>query len=287
LEFDELFCRSLMKLKLVDLLELYEVELPSFKIHLATISDDGVNPLQVFLAGRFRDDFQAWQRAKNFRCKRILSLIDLNQGDGSWLFAGVYDVTGAPTRPQGASGRYYYSTLEVAGIEDLAGRVIVRFPWKYRQRYLHGAPNRDSLFVDHILAAPYTVPPFPGYENVRIAHQDLRLIVREVEPTWKTALSNVAGVYLILDGATGKHYVGSASGVGGIWHRWSNYASDGHGGNRELRKLTGETGPVRAEQFQYSVLEVLSRNEAETSVLLRENHWKLVLGARNFGLNAN
>ena len=276
-----------MKLKLLELLKLYGVELPSFKIHLATTSNDGANPLQLFLAGRFKDDFQAWQSKRNFKCKQILSLIDLPQGDGMWLFAGVFDVTGSPTQPGGPEARYFYPTEEVRGIEDLVGRVVVQFPWKDRQRYLHGEPHREEILVAHILPATYSIPVFPGYDRVRISHAELKLIVKEVEPSWKSALSSVAGIYLILDGTEGKHYVGSASGAGGIWQRWCSYAVNGHGGNKVLRGLMDKKGPTFAEKFQYSILEVLNRSESETDVELREGHWKLVLGSRSLGNNAN
>lgn len=276
-----------LKLKLIELLKLYGVELPSFKIHLATVSDDGVNPLQVFLAGHFKDGFQAWQAKRNFNSKRILALIDLNQGDGKWLFSGVFEVTGSPTKPGGPQGRYFYPTEEVGGIEDLVGRVIVQFPWKKRARYLHGAPHRDGMLVAHILPATYSVPAFPGYEKVRISHAELKLIVNEVEPSWKSALSSVAGIYLIFDRAEGKHYVGSASGAAGVWQRWCSYAANGHGGNTVLRGLMDKTGPTFCEKFQYSILEVLNRSESETEVELREEHWKLVLGSRSLGHNGN
>jgi len=141
--------------------------------------------------------------------------------------------------------------------------------------------------VDHIRPVAFSVPPFPGYEKVILGHTELQLIVRDVEPTWKTALSTIGGVYLILDRSTGKQYVGSASGAGGIWQRWGNYASDGHGGNRELRLLVGAEGVPRAGHFQYSILEVLSRSEMEAGVIARENHWKLALGTRQFGNNPN
>lgn len=46
-------------------------------------------------------------------------------------------------------------------------------------------------------------------------------------------------------------------------------------------------GPTFAEKFQYSILEVLSRSDSKTAVDHREGHWKLVLGSRWLGHNAN
>ena len=62
-------------------------------------------------------------------------------------------------------------------------------------------------------------------------------------------------IYLISDVTTGKRYVGSAYGEGGIWSRWCEYASNGHGGNVELRKLvTDPTLDYVAESFQFALL---------------------------------
>ena len=83
---------------------------------------------------------------------------------------------------------------------------------------------------------------------------------------WANRLSSVAGIYLITDTKTGKHYVGSASGeVGGIWGRWSQYAKTKHGGNVQLKKLI-EQDPDYCRNFQYSILEVfpIKRDKVET-----------------------
>jgi len=98
---------------------------------------------------------------------------------------------------------------------------------------------------------------------------------------------NVAGVYLISDTETGKLYVGSASGEGGLWQRWTSYACDGHGGNIELRKLLADAGPERANKFHHSILEIADLHASREDILCRESHWKDVLMSRSHGLNAN
>ena len=40
----------------------------------------------------------------------------------------------------------------------------------------------------------------------------------------------------------GKEYVGSACGGCGIWNRWKDYVADGHGGNKELKKIVKDKG---------------------------------------------
>ena len=71
--------------------------------------------------------------------------------------------------------------------------------------------------------------PFPGYENVLIDFNLLKTIVEKEEPSWKSALSSVKGVYIITDKSNGKIYIGSAYGIDSFWSRWSLYAKNGHG----------------------------------------------------------
>jgi hypothetical protein len=100
-------------------------------------------------------------------------------------------------------------------------------------------------------------------------------------------LSSVSGVYVIVDSATGKQYVGSACGIEGIWQRWVTYAVSGHGGDKELIALLEDKGPDYSRNFQYSVLEVSDLNASSERITDREGHWKRVLCTREFGYNRN
>ncbi len=130
-----------------------------------------------------------------------------------------------------------------------------------------------------------SVGEFPGYNGVLVSHQILRTVVREEIPTWRTALSNVAGVYVVVDTVTGKQYVGSAYGVGGFWQRWKAYSQIGHGGNKELVALLAKEGAEYASNFQFSILEVADLNASKERILAREVHWKNVLCSRKHGYN--
>ena len=132
-----------------------------------------------------------------------------------------------------------------------------------------------------------TVGEFPGFNAVLLSHAKLKTVVRENIESWRAALSNVAGVYVITDRSIGKQYVGSACGVGGIWSRWCAYAKNGHGGNVNLRTLLHEKGAPQAEHFQYAILEVCDLNASSEFVIGRESHWKEVLQTRDHGLNSN
>ncbi len=61
-------------LKLVDVLNISESEYKNYKVHLATVGSDGVNPYNKFLLGEFKE-WQEYQTKKNFSRKYIISLI--------------------------------------------------------------------------------------------------------------------------------------------------------------------------------------------------------------------
>lgn len=102
------------------------------------------------------------------------------------------------------------------------------------------------------------------------------------------ALSSVKGVYMISDVQTGKRYIGSAYGVQGIWTRWTNCVSTGHGGNVELRKLVSDPSLAYCRQaFRFTLLEPRPVATADEVVIAREALWKSILLSRTHGLNRN
>ena len=265
-------------LKLADLIALSGVELGDCKIHCATGKQ--WPPLNAFLEGRFKE-WQEDQAQRNFKCRQILSLIHL-WGD-RWLFAGVWMVKGM--KPKG--DRFLYATSEVEGLEHLTGRAIVQFEKDFRASYLRDPKYIDRLFVTGLKERRMAVEEFPGYASTLVELGRLRIIVNHNLESWRSALSNVSGIYVISDQITGRQYVGSAYGQGGIWERWKSYAQTGHGGNRELRDLLKEKGPKHADHFQFAILEVCDLKSTKDEVIARESHWKNALLSRQFGYNQN
>jgi hypothetical protein len=164
---------------------------------------------------------------------------------------------------------------------------LVDFERPSRQSYLIGERWTEQLRVHEILAERLSVGEFPGYSEVRLPKATLDLIVRQGLSSWRGALSAVKGVYVITDSNTGKLYVGSAAGDGGIWARWSAYANTGHGGNKEVVALLRAKGKEYAKNFQFSILETADAKTGEMELVRRESHWKEVLQSRNHGYNAN
>ncbi|MBI3852896.1 MAG: GIY-YIG nuclease family protein [Verrucomicrobia bacterium] len=294
-------------MKLFDILKL---ELPSLKpeeckIHLASWNgrDD---PLDVFVRGEF-PEWQNWQSNKNFERPYIVSLIKMD-GPSRWLFAGVFSTHGCSAveaqqdRPWEKSTEYRptteskvvkqafrYDTKELPEFAALTGRLIIEFSRPGRQSYLKAENWAERLQVSELKPRPVAVEEFPGFSNVLLPKWKLDIIVAQEIESWKSALSSVAGVYLITDTKTGRHYVGSAYGTGGIWGRWKAYSEDGHGNNKNLKSLLQKEGVDYSLNFQFSILETADTSASEDDVLKRETHWKNALCSREShgGYNAN
>lgn len=266
----------------MDLIRLAGLTMGRFKIHCAT----GINPtpLEAFYDGEFKK-WQEYQNNRNFKCDQIISLIHL--GGAEWLFAGVYKVHGVKPKSNNKKSWFEYSTSELPGLEHLTGRAVIIFDRRFRNSYLKGERYGEYLAVKEIKAERQSIGDFPGCNKVCLPFRGLKTVIRQELQSWKTALSNVAGVYLIADTKTGKQYVGSAYGDVGIWQRWCAYAGTGHGGNKELRQLLFGKGDDYAVNFLLTILEVIDLNASKEHVTAREGHWKGVLLTRRYGYNSN
>lgn len=252
------------------------------KIHLATNNGQD-DPIDVYLADGF-DEWQRWQTKRNFERRFVVSLISI-RGSNRWLFAGVHNSEMSTYLEEHKS--WYYDMKEEKTCSEMNGRMVVTFARPGRQSYLNADSWQEKIALSEIFAERISVSDFPGFKSVHLTKAELDLIVGHELESWRAALSSVAGVYLISDNATGQLYVGSAYGSGGIWQRWASYATSGHGGNVELRKLLNEAEPHREKDFRYSILEIADTHASQNDILLREQHWKSVLLSRQHGLNAN
>ena len=135
----------------------------------------------------------------------------------------------------------------------------------------------------------YSGESFCGFENVDHDFHILEPIFKNEREDWKSALSNVKGVYLICDVSNGKKYVGSAYGDAGIWSRWACYIGTGHGWTDELTRVVKEEGGLiyARKNFRFSILEIMAPSIPDAAVIARESHWKRVLLTREHGYNRN
>ena len=256
------------------------------KLHFA-ITNGKENPLDVYYQG----DFQEWQRQqlkRNFDRKYVVSFIAMPTPN-LWLFAGVH-LSDIPTQREDC---IYYPLVEIQETKELDGGLIISFDKKnvdnkfVRQSYLLTENWVEKLNVAEVLAQALDFAKFPSFKSVHISFSQLKTIVKKSLSDWQSALSSVAGVYLIADKSSGKLYVGSATGEGGIWQRWAEYATNLHGNNRQLIELKKQFGDVHFENFYFSILEIADTHSSENEILVRESHWKNVLLTRQFGYNDN
>lgn len=252
------------------------------KIHLA-VWNGNEDPVDVFLAGEF-EGWQSWQSRKNFERKYIISLLQL-PGVDKWLFAGGFKSEGCSYIEKGNCHRY--KTHEIDELKEFSGRLVVLFTRSGRQSYLNAENWSNDITVYEIKPKRMVVEEFPGYNKIKLSKRKLEIIISQSIESWRVALLNVSGVYLIADTNTGKLYVGSATGDGGIWQRWVEYAENGHGGNKELKEVLKKKGERYSDKFQYSILEITDTHASTNDVLERESHWKDVMCSRQHGYNAN
>ncbi len=280
-------------INLCDLLQIEKEDFTKYKVHFATGGFSKKEPYNAFLIDGFKE-WQEHQTGRNFGRPLILSLIYYDKD--IWMFGGVYKVLPIVPTPvknnNGWKGWRYQTELADKAIEYI-GRAFFRFKKEFRASYptleldpKNGEPIAE-MPLSHILDKRVALTDFLGFDSVNIDYKTLKYIVSDNILSWKSALSNVKGIYLIVDTYTGKQYVGSAYGDECIWQRWSNYAKDGHGGNGELKELLKINGAEYRYNFKYSILEVCNMNLGNEYIISRENHWKEVLLTRQFGLNLN
>lgn len=182
-----------------------------------------------------------------------------------------------------------YDAEEIAEFKKFYGRVIIKYHKTHQTQVIFYERVCDQLIVNQILPTSFDGEDFPGYDQVRLTFQQLETIISRSKRDWIAALKNQKAVYLITDTKTGKLYVGSATAENGmLLSRWSNYITDGHGGNVELKKLVESKGfDYIKNNFQYAILENYNSRVDDSVILARESWWKETLKSRVFGYNAN
>ncbi|QAY62974.1 GIY-YIG nuclease family protein [Xylanimonas allomyrinae] len=181
------------------------------------------------------------------------------------------------------AGRFQLEDSEV--LADLHGRLVIDWgsgtrTWKQ---------NGVTAAVKPVLAIlERQAPLFPGFERLVLSFADLSEIIDQPRryAHWHTAMASINAIYLIVDTVTGKQYIGSAYGHGGLLGRWSEYVGTLHGGDRRLIEEL-MVDPETVERFQYSVLQVLPKTATIDDVVAVETLYKDKLLTRSFGLNAN
>jgi hypothetical protein len=170
-----------------------------------------------------------------------------------------------------------FDLVESDHMADLRGRLVVG--WRSPRTWRMNATTAASYPVVGIADAEPI--PFPGFDRLVLSHVQLQAVIREHRyASWRTALASVVGIYLITDTRDGRHYVGKADGEENIRRRWSAYATNGHGGNVELKNLDPSS-------FRFSLLRVFDPSTPTRDIDIAESHFKEALDSRRHGLNRN
>ena len=181
------------------------------------------------------------------------------------------------------------SGTPISEYQKYFGRTIIKFHKSFASQGRTYKDIMDHLEICQILPDTYDDDDFPGYDRVKLSYAQLKSILGRNKKDWIAALESQKAVYLITDKSNGKLYVGSAtSATGMLLQRWSDYASDGHGGNKELKSIADAKGiDYIKDNFQYSILENYNSKVDDKIIRSRENWWKDILQTRRFGYNYN
>lgn len=250
----------------------------------------------------FKEDETEWEQINAWKTKHPNN--NLNHADYLLAFAQYY-----PYGPEYFifGGLYKIKKIEPEVFDEVGYELTLMDDYKeYRKRLIvklkkpigRDLYNRLYKNIQGTLEPEvYEIAPntklghFPGYQNVTLSHPQMQQIISRNEPSWKQALMNVKGVYVITDLSNGKLYIGSASGnTDGIWQRWSDYANIENltGGNKLLNEIKLDKGKdYIVNNFQYSILEIFDTKTKANTIINRENYWKNVFCTRKHGMNFN
>lgn len=221
----------------------------------------------------------------NYGIKRNFLVGDISLGfvpipgrPDCWLLFHVGEVTKDLNVRNGVG----YQFQNLSHYDKYIGRIIIRFKNKSQNLVRKGDTTLPLCTIEEILPSVYNNDHFPGYTNVNVSWRSLSVLINK--PSWRTALGNQKGVYLLIDSKTGKQYVGSAYGQDMLLGRWEQYIKTSHGGNKEL-KILKDT--YIQDNFYFIILETFNQNIDDQIIIARESYWKDVLRTRIFGYNKN
>lgn len=182
------------------------------------------------------------------------------------------------------TNNFYHELKETTYFSDLINRLYI--DWG------KGTVNwHQSALNDKPIVAIKSVPSleFKGYEQIILMYDQLKQIIENpvAYENWHDALKSVNAIYLIIDKVEGRQYVGSAYGADSLFQRWKSYVETKHGNNVKMIEYLKEQ-PDRYREFQFSILQVVSKNTAPNDIITLENLYKDKLGTRLAnGLNSN
>lgn len=220
----------------------------------------------------------------------------LGEPDNQAVFVGLYEVLAPPRKarpmPPGFPFRQMehrnciqYPMRQRMDVSSLVDRLVIGWGRGTRSWVQMFRPGTKPVIE---LRPKSSESPFPGYLDVNLALNDLQAMIHDRYGwvDWKRRLAAVSAIYMIMDTATGRQYIGSAAGRGGLLARWTDYAKSCHGDNAELRALL-VSDPSSRSRLRFSIIEVLPLGMNVIEVRNREQIVKGKFGMGRLGLNRN
>ena len=272
---------SVSLIKLNDILKLNDFD--NVKVRFNLMLDGNWNPIEIFKNGEEEVLLQGhyWNYNKNKSYKdgqTTIGLIKIKRNEDLWLLFHIGKITKDLNIFNGIG--YEYEVIEE--YRKFFGRVVIRFKNTSQNMVRRATSVLDDCEVVQMLPDIFDNDIFPGYENVNISWNELSRVIGK--DSWRTALRNQKGVYLITDINNGKMYVGSAYGEDMLLNRWQAYVRTKHGGNKGLVNLDLA---YMEENFRFSILDIFKSTVDDNVIIQRESWWKETLQTRKFGYNLN
>lgn len=276
------------KILLNDILQIGQAEIKNTRIKF-NIYNGYTDPLELYKENpeQVNTTWFLWHDSRRYFHSGQTAICFLRLSPDTWLLTTIKHII--KELEVGTEGGIGYEAEEVDTYKKYFGRIIIKYHNTNKSMGRTFESVMQELEVLEVLNDKFTGDEFPGYENVRLTYSQLKNIIDRQTPGWTPALENQKAVYLITDTKTGRLYVGSAtSQYGMLLQRWSEYVSNGHGGNVSLKEIVATYGfDYVKENFQYSILENYNARMDDRYILKREAWWKDTLKTREFGLNKN
>jgi hypothetical protein len=257
--------------------------LGNVKIRFNLMFRDNWNPIEVFTNNDINvlleGQYWNYKNKKSFKNGQVtIGFIRVKKNEDFWLLFHV----GRITQDLNIFNSVGYNYEILSEYEKYFGRLIIKFRNSVQTVIRNANAVINECEVMQILPVTFRNDFFPGYDKVNVSWEELSRVIEK--ESWKTALQNQKGVYLITDVSNGKMYVGSAYGENMILGRWKSYIKTGHGGNTELKKIKFD---YIKKNFRYSILDIYKSTIADQIIIEKEYWWKDTLQTRKFGYNKN
>jgi len=281
--------------------DFFNLEFPSVTKVKFNMNDEGIPAWDLLRANEDDEKYKNWIRMNAWKsasgqannnlnnAKYLLSFAQYYPlGTQYYIFGGLYKVEQIP---EIKSGEGYKLTL-LDDFKEYRKRLII----KLKKPISWGIYNKPFSSIQRDFNPEiYEISPsakldnFNGFNKVLLKHSELQYIFQNDAPEWRNNLSSVKGIYCITDTSNGQLYIGSASGEGGIWQRWQQYANvnDLTGGNKIFEKIKNNGAEHIIDNFTYSIIEIFDIRTDKHIILERENFWKNVFQSKTFGMNEN